>query len=263
MRHASKIVLMLCALCFTPAAVHAGWIVDWEHTPIKSSGERGTTETATMRIKKGKVRLTQPSTTSLIDYNKRRFAILNPDRQYFWSGTVDQYVTEMQQTRARAAKKRRGNEKAAPEEQAKIDPKSLPPVVVTKTDETETIAGHPTRKYEIRVDNDLFEELWVAEDLNLSGDLDPKKFLDYQKKMGAAMLGNSAKAYNALYRSAEYKNLLEKGFVLRSITHHIAGGFERKAVAVKQEEIPESEFEVPDNYRRVRLSDVFATEKSS
>jgi hypothetical protein len=57
--------------------------------------------------------------------------------------------------------------------------------------------------------------------------------------------------------------LLEKGFVLRSITHHIAGGFERKAVELKQVEIPESDFAVPDDYRKVRLSDVFPTDKAS
>lgn len=262
MSHTSKVALLIGALCIMPAAVQAGWVAEWEHTPIKSNGERGTTEPATMHIEKGKVRLVQPSTTSLIDYNKSRFAILNPEHQYFWSGTVDQYVAEMRKTRARAAKKRRGKD-VADEAESHVDPKSLPPVTVTKTNETETIAGHPTRKYEVRVNNELFEELWIAEDLNLSGDLDPKKFLAYQKKMGAAMLGSSAKSYNALYRNAEYEKLLEEGFVLRSITHHIAGGFERKAVAVKQEEIPASEFEVPDSYRRVRLSDVFSAGTSS
>ena len=55
---------------------------------------------------------------------------------------------------------------------------------------------------------------------------------------------------------------MEKGFVLRSITHHIAGGFERKATEVKQTEIPASEFEVPDSYRKVRLSDVFTTDEA-
>ena len=262
MSHMRKVALLIGALCVLPAAAKAGWVAEWEHTPIKTNGERGTTESATMRIEKGNVRLVQPVTTSLIDYNKSRFTILNPERQYFWSGTVDQYVAEMLQARARAAKKRRGEDIDAQAE-AKIDPKSLPPVVVTRTEETETIAGHPTRKYEIRVDNEPFEELWVAEDLDMSGDLDVKKLLAYQKKMSAAMLGNSATAYNALYHSPEYQNLLQKGFVLRSITHHIAGGFERKAVELKQVEIPASEFQVPDSYRKVRLSDVFATGKAS
>jgi hypothetical protein len=203
----------------------------------------------------------QPSTTSLIDYNKSRFTLLNPDRAYFWSGTVDEYVAAMLKTRAKAAKRRRGEDIGT--EQPKVDPKSLPPVVIAKTEETETIAGHPTRKHEIRVNDELFEELWIAEDLNLSGDMDAKKVLTYQKKMSAAMLGNSATAYNAVYHSQEYQKLLEKGFVLRSITHHIAGGFERKAVELKQVEIPESDFAVPDDYRKVRLSDVFPTDKAS
>ena len=262
MSHMSKVVLLIGALCVVPAAANAGWIAEWEHTSIDTKGERGATESATQRIEKGKVRLVQPTMTSVIDYNESRFTILNPEHQYFWTGTVDQYVAEMLKTRAKAARRRRGGE-VEPQAEPKLDPKSLPPVEIKRTDETETIAGHPTHKYEIRVNNEPFEELWLAEDLDLSSDLDPKKFLAYQKKMSAAMLGNSAASYNALYHSPEYQKLLQKGFILQSITHHIAGGFERKAVALKRAEIPDGEFEVPDSYRKVRLTDVFSAGKTS
>jgi hypothetical protein len=261
MSHMSKVALLLGALCVTTASAEAGWVAEWEHTPIKTNGERGTTEPATMRIDKGKVRLVQPTTTSLIDYNQSRFTVLNPGRQFFWSGTVDQYVAEMLQVRTQAAKRKRGE--STETEMPKVDPKSLPPVTVTKTDESATIAGHPTQKYEIKVNDQLFEELWIAQDLDLSGDMDAKKVLDYQKKMSEVMLGNSATAYNALYRSPDYRNLLEKGFALRSITHHIAGGFERTAVQLREVEIPDSDFVVPDSYRKVRLLDVFATGETS
>jgi len=261
MSHMSRVALFMAALCTVPAAAQGGWVAEFEHTPIKSNGERGTSEPATMRIEKGRVRLVQASTTSLIDYNKSRFTILNPQRQYFWSGTVDEYVAQMLKTRAQAAKRKRGEEIG--EGKPVVDLSSLPPVVVVRTEETEKIAGHATVKYEIKVDDVLFEELWIADDLNLSSDMDAKKVLAYQKKMSAAMLGNSATAYNAVYNSPEYQKLIEKGFVLRSVTHHIAGGFERMAVEVKNVEIPESEFVVPDNYRKVRLSDVFATGETS
>lgn len=257
MSHMSKLALLIGVICIGPAATQAGWIAEWEHTPIKSNGERGVTEPATMRIEKGRVRLAQPNTTSLIDYNKSRFTILNPQRQHFWSGTVDEYVAQMLKTRAAAAKRKRGENIG--EEKPKLDPKSLPPVVIARAAETEKIAGHQTNKYEIKVNDELFEELWIADDLDLSGDMDAKKVLAYQRKMSGAMIGNSAIAYNALYHSPEYQKLLDKGFVLRSVTHHIAGGFERTAVELKEVEIPESEFVVPENYRKVRLSDVFST----
>jgi len=261
MGHMNKIVLVIAVLCAAPAVAFAGWVAEWEHTPIKPNGERGTTEPATMRIEKNKVRLAQPHTTSLIDYDESRFTILNPNRQYFWSGTVDEYVAEMVRTRARAAKEKTGKE--ADGQVPAVNPDSLPPVTITKTDETATIAGYETRKHEIKVRDELVEELWIAEDLDVSDDMDAKKVLAYQKKMSSAMVGNSATTYNALYHSPEYKKMMEKGFVLRSITHHIAGGFERNATALKRMEIPESEFKVPDGYRKVRLSDVFATDQAS
>lgn len=258
MRHMSKVAVLTGLLfCVVPATTEAGWVAEWEHTPIKSNGDRGSTEPATMRIEKGKVRLVQPTTTTLIDYGKSRFTILNTERQYFWSGTVDEYVDQMLKARAEAAKRKRGEEIGT--EKPALDPKTLPPVAVVKTGDTETIAGHKTDKYEVKVNEELFEELWVANDLNLSEDMDVSKVLAYQTKMSGTMLGNSAKAYNAIYRSPEYKKVLEQGFVLRSITHHIAGGFERTAVELKQAEIPESEFAVPDSYRKVRLSDVFTS----
>jgi hypothetical protein len=261
MSHMSKVAFLVSALCLGPTATQAGWIVEWEHTPIKSNGDRGTTEPVTMRIEKGKVRLGQPSTTSVIDYNKSQFTLLNPQRQYFWSGTVDEYVAQMLKTRSQAAKRKRGEESG--EAMPALDLSSLPSVAIAKAEGTEKIAGHTTIKYDIKVDDVLFEELWIADDLDLSSDIDAKKVLAYQKKMSGGMIGNSAKAFNALYHNPEYQKLREKGFVLRAVTHHIAGGFERVAVEVKNVEIPESEFVVPENYRKVRLSDVFSTGKTS
>jgi hypothetical protein len=70
------------------------------------------------------------------------------------------------------------------------------------------------------------------------------------------MIGRVAGPYNALYTSEEYQKLLEKAFVLRTKTHHLGGGFERVATSMQRTEVPASEFQVPESYRRVRLNDV-------
>jgi hypothetical protein len=71
------------------------------------------------------------------------------------------------------------------------------------------------------------------------------------------MLGKSSGPYNALYRSEEYRKLLDKSFALKLVTHHIAGGFERVATSFQAAEVPASEFQIPESYKRVRLEDVF------
>jgi hypothetical protein len=138
----------------------------------------------------------------------------------------------------------------------KVDASKLPPLSVTKTGITAKVAGYDTEKYDIHVNGELFQEIWVAPSLDLSGDLNFDSFLAVQRKMSAARMGKTADYYNALYLSEDYRKLLEKAFVLKAITHHIAGGYERVATSFEQSDVPAARFAVPEAYRRVRLSDV-------
>jgi hypothetical protein len=97
----------------------------------------------------------------------------------------------------------------------------------------------------------------------VSGDLNVDRYLALQRKMGAAMIGKSAGQYNSLFLNDEYRKLIEKGFVLKVVNHHIAGGFERVATSVTQTDVPAGQFEVPDTYRKVNLDDVLPAPQGS
>jgi hypothetical protein len=56
---------------------------------------------ATQSISENQVRMDQPEVITIIDYNKDHFVMMNPTKQFFWSGTTDEFVREM--TRARDA----------------------------------------------------------------------------------------------------------------------------------------------------------------
>lgn len=253
-------VSLLAFVGSPPIAAQAGWVAEWQNVPVKSTGERMAVQPSTMSISKGRVRVAQPDSITLIDYNKGRFTLMNPQQEFFWSGSIDEYIAEMSKARAEALRQRAGR-KAAQVKTPKVDPGALPPLTIQKTSETKTIAGHETTKYVVHVDGELFQEFWIAPDLNLSTDLDAGKFLAYQQKMSAVRMGKSAGAFNALYRNEEYRKLLETGFILRSVTHHIAGSFERTAASIRSETVPDSAFTVPDSYRRVRLPDVLPDEQ--
>jgi hypothetical protein len=256
-----KILLAAASLLIAPGvapqAARAGWIVEWTNTALEKDGARLSSEPATMYIDKGRVRLDQPTLTTLIDYNKAWFTVLDPKRSLFWSGKVDDYVSEMTKQRAATMRERLGADAAVNYGMRKVDEKSLPRIQIKKTDQTRPIAEHQTTRYEIYSNDVLFQEIWLAEDIDMKGDLDPEKFLAYQRRMGGALLGRSAGPFNALHRSKGYAELLQKGFVLESIVHHGAGGFEKKATAVRTADIGASQFEVPESYRRVRLAEVF------
>jgi hypothetical protein len=249
---------LLVGLLVAPGVARAGWLVQWQETAIKNNGDRLDPQPSTVRISRGKVRIAQTATTSLLDYGKGTFAILNNGQGYFWSGTLDDYLSQMTKDRSQGLHQRLGPQADDMNfEQPKVDPSTLPPVAIEKTEEAATIAGHATTKYLVKVEGELLQELWLAEGLDVSRDLDVKRFLDFERKMSGAMLGASADAFNAVYRSDDYRKLLERGYILKSVTHHIAGSYERVATEIRQEEVPAAEFEVPDSYRRVRLSDVF------
>ena len=263
MTHTFRAAMLLIALSMAPSAVHAGWVTTWTNTAVKQNGDRLDPQPASMTISGGRVRLEQPEVVTVIDYTTDRYTLMNPVKHYFWTGTIDEYQREMGHARAARMHEQYaelGKGKTSPKHEEykvpTIDPAKLPTLSIGKTGLTEKIAGYDTEKYEIKSDGELFQEIWIAPALDVSGDLDPNRYFAVQRKMSAAMLGKSAGQYNALYLNDEYRKLLEKTFVLKTITHHLGGSFERSATAVSRVEVPATQFEVPDTYRKVRLDDV-------
>lgn len=256
--------LLVLVVCFAvPITAEAGWVVQLRSTAINSKGERQSPEDATMYVSGGKVRVVQPGSTSVIDYNAGRFTLLNQSKELFWTGTIDEYVGEMGRNRVEAAKAKFGNTSAA---QMARDPSKddtqLPKMVLRKLGNGGAIAGHETVKYQIESNGELFQELWVADDVTLSSDLDPAKFIAMQEKLSSGMIGKAGKNFRAMWKNQDIRALHEKGLVLQNVVRHVAGGYERITTSVKAADVAASEFEVPESYRRVRLSDVLKTDSA-
>jgi len=238
------------------SVAHAGWVVEWSNVVIQKSGQSLPADTSIMQIQGNKVRLAQPRSVTLIDYKKDTFTIMNPETQSFWSGTLEQYLDEVSKKRQAATERRLGRLRQRSAKTPGVDEAKLPQITIRKTDQTKTIAGHNVVKYEILSAGENFQEMWFAEDVDVSSDLDPDKFLAYQRTMSTSMQGQAGSRYKALYRNDDYRKLVSKGFALEVITRHIAGGFDRTVTAIRREDIPSSVFEIPEHYRRVALADV-------
>jgi hypothetical protein len=266
MRRALCNSLLLTLLSVVPTAAQAGWVSQWSNTATKPTGEHMDSQNSAMVISDGRMRLEQPDVITLIDYNGKRFTLLNPAQQVFWSGTVDEYVLAVSQSRSTSMLSKLGGlEKKNPKVRdaetkpyapPTVDPTKLPPITITKTDVTEKIAGYDTVKYEIRANGELFQEVWVAPALDMSRDLDPGRYFALQRQLGVGMAGKAAAEYNALYASDDYRKLLEKGFILKMVNHHGVGTFERAATSMRQADVPTGQFEVPATYRKVQLTEV-------
>lgn len=266
MRRAFHAATLLGLLTAAPVTARAGWVSDWTNTAVKPNGDPLDTQTVTMAIANGRIRMQQPNVVTLIDYNTGRFSMINPNKHTYWTGTIDEYVQNVGQNRANQMKKQLGTDKIKNRklEQAtggtykppEVDVSKLPPLSITKTDVTERIAGYDAVKYEVRANGELFQEFWLAPSLNVSSDLDPNRYFTIQQKMSSGMTGKSAPYFTALYRDPEYRKLLDSGFVLKVINHHMAGQFQRVATTIRQADVPATDFEVPAGYRRVNLGDV-------
>lgn len=270
MSNTLRSLVVLAALALSPTLAQAGWVVQWSTTATNQKGESMPTQQATQSIAANRVRMDQPEVVTIVDYGADRFTMMNPSKEYFWSGSSDEYVREMTRARAAAMRERigqiagqsgkKGTKEEAPAADPTprvIDPTKLPPVSITAVGIKEKIAGYEAEKYDVRVDGQLFEELWIAP-IDMSADLNFDRFMDQQLKNSAAMQGKSADQYNAIYRSPEYRRLTEKATVVKNVTHHIAGSFARTATSVEQRDVPDSAFAVPEAYRKVRLSDLLA-----
>ena len=53
-----------------------------------------------------------------------------------------------------------------------VDPKKLPPITIDKPSRRRR-SPDTREKYEIKVDGELFQEIWIAPDLSAASDLDP------------------------------------------------------------------------------------------
>lgn len=259
----SKIVswgLSMLVLVATPSLATAGWVIEWKNTPIRKDVPQDS-EVSTASISGNKSRMEQPHLTTVYDYEKSTFTVMNPKAKFFWTGGIDEYVKLSAKRRDEGMRKNTTAKKGKPVgELPELDVESLPEVTIQRSGEQRQIAGHDTVKYVIQINEELFQEVWLAEGLDVAADLDPKKFVAYQRKNSRGMIGGSAKPYNALYRSQAYQEMLEKGFPLETLTHHLAGGFQQTAQSIKQVEVDPASYATPSDYRRVQLQDVFKVE---
>ncbi len=227
----------------------AGWVIEENTVSAKPNGETRPAEPATMRVSQGRIRLSQPNAITIQDCVKGRFAIYVPERNSYWSGTLAEYAAQI------AATQRDGSTTAG--SVPKVDVASLPKIEVQKTDETAKIAGYDAVKYVILANGTKFQEIWLTTALNLSDDLKPDNYIECQRKMAVAMVGNSAKDFHALYRSPDYEKLVASGFPLKTVVYHTAGSYTREVRSVAHADVPDSDFSIPAGAHKTSLGKLF------
>ncbi|MBI4519145.1 MAG: DUF4412 domain-containing protein [Deltaproteobacteria bacterium] len=255
-----KHALMIGSVWLAGTSVaQAGWVIEQVSVASNAKGVASPAEPASMRVSQGRIRLTQPSAITVQDCVKGRFGLLVPERNTYWSGTIDEYVGELysQPSAHNPRKLLSADREVKADPPPKIDEATLPKIVIRKTEEQEKIAGYDTQKYLIESNGKLFQEVWLTTAINLNDDLDPKSYAACRAKLSTGMRGASAQDFNALYLSPEYLEFAKSGLALKTITHHIAGSHSLEVRSVSRADVPSSDFELPSTAKKVPLAEVF------
>jgi len=132
------------------------------------------------------------------------------------------------------------------------------PSVTVEKGEGEEIAGYTTSKYSVYADGELYEEKWMTHDPSLKEILDiVKKTQELTSRIVYCGVPDESFLKSSPEFSPEYKNMQVAGIELKSIRHQYGSeDLQTDVVRLEREDIPASEFEVPDGYREMNFQDM-------
>lgn len=186
--------------------------------------------------------------------------VLDPEERTAARGTIDQYCAAMKRMADRMAQSmKRMKEQMKAQGMSDMSlpvpggEASVEEVRVERAGSGGNIAGYATQKFRVYADGDLYEELWVATDKGLLREVSDMEALARFSGCASRMMGGET-----VESSAEYKRLMQSGWVLKSIEHD--NGYSEVMVEVKaidEKSIPDTEFEIPAGYEETSLDRLF------
>jgi hypothetical protein len=216
---------------------------------------------------------------SVFDLGLARAWMSNPDREVYWEGTIDELCTTIRDTTAAIGKAMHDAMEAqlsqlSPENRAKVEQlrkqleanrkkeegQASPGVIkVERTEETETIAGQQTRKFNVLVDGSLYEEDWLTTDPALAKEFALDRASELMSRVSACAIASDPDPSHpkGVDEGKIYQKLYPQGWPLKTIAH--VGGKARiktEITKVEKRDVPDSEFKPPAGYRKGPLSEV-------
>jgi hypothetical protein len=255
-RIARRLALGIVLLA-TAAVADAGWLI--------VDGQGNETLVAGGRLK---TMLRQGDGQSMVlDVSRARVWVADAGRRVYWEGTVDEYCRAAHGTMAAAEAQVAEHVRSLPSSQREqvaqmmrqLHPapaaRAGPHVTVERTGETLAIAGLPAQKYRVLADGKLYEELWLAVDPALTGELDLARAPDTFGRLVACLAGSGGEGVES---TSEYRQVFAQGWPLRAVRHGRGKPTDRAVVTrVERREVPEADFAPPAGFRAAPLAEVF------
>lgn len=120
-------------------------------------------------------------------------------------------------------------------------------VVVKDLGAGERLQGYDTRHFQVHVDGDLLEELWLAPKIQVASEIDPVAFGNALQKM----IGGGPGLNQGYEESELYRNLRAGGYALRQVLYFVGEKSTLEVTSVAIKELPAADFIVPKDYVKV------------
>lgn len=256
-RKQPTIAAIAVAAALAATAAHAGY---------RLTDERG----MRTEISKGRMKQTMTGNVpvqSSLDVGAGRMWMANTEKKVYWEGPIDEFCGQMKQAVGSMQSAMKANIEAhmkdmAPDQKAKMQAmlKNLggdegeakaPKTRLVKTDETETIAGLPTRKVQLVVDGEVTGDFWITTDPGLSKELRLDKAAATMSKFR-----NCQSSSKGLGQMSAMQDVFSQGFPLKTVTYvngkMLMGQSYNK---VETAEIADAEFTPPPGFQKVTLQE--------
>ncbi len=256
MRHFKKLFPTFAFLVIS-LSTFAGWEITYRSTT--SDGE---IKYDVMLVEDNMVKYTGVDGGFIIDVNTREFIFLLIDMDGYWKGNIDDFRKEMDKSMKMVMEELMKN---IPEDQHEMYAQMLSGmdemfstplpdeidavnVEVLKTSELEEVAGYSTQKYEIRVDGNLKEQIWLTTELDISDDLNIRALSEMFNMIQSNVDGESLYSY-----SEEYLDLWDNGFSMKTIDNDDDA---IEVIKVEKTNLSKSDFSIPEGYQLISTEQI-------
>lgn len=193
---------------------------------------------------------------SIYHLESGKLIMIYDEEQTYAEGTVDDYcqiIKDMEQSMKESIS---DEQWAMMEEYMKKEQGSNAPEVTYAKKGSEEIAGYTADKYEIKVNGELYEEVWLCEEASLQDLINQLSNIgEITKSMVAC--SSFANIESDPSFSDTYIELMQRGFELKSVDYEYGTPDPGpEVISVEETDIDDDVFLPPDGYQQVSFSEL-------
>ena len=125
-------------------------------------------------------------------------------------------------------------------------------VVVRDLGAGERLQGYETRHFQVLLDGEVLEELWIAPKIQVASEINLVAFGTAMQKM----LGGGAGLSQGYEESEAYRNLRAGGYPLRQVLFFVGEKSTLEVTSVTVKELPLSDFAVPKGFTKIGYAEL-------